>query len=249
MLRIDPVPGAGVVHGSAFIGDDMVFNPTSPDSLFDHGDNRGFDPNARPDQSRVSFYVDYETGVVVVRQNASHAANGHAEVGDPEVGVEQDSEGRVRLRIDAANPLAPEVAQDMNVSVRGDLVIDPHGGRGPAEVNGDVTRFPSWEVYQRDGDGSSTTLLTRQEESQPGGTGPMIGLPQPTVPVGEHPERLDDWRDRHHPGQGDEGIVEKVLEFPSTRGDDFYDYPVGHAPYPGLGGDGRVVLPEAHRVG
>ncbi|MGW4114012.1 hypothetical protein ACWEFJ_24345 [Actinosynnema sp. NPDC004786] len=69
------------------------------------------------------------------------------------------------------------------------------------------------------------------------------------MPVGEHPERLDDWRDRHHPGQGDEGIVEKVLEFPSTRGDDFYDYPVGHVPYPGLGGDGRVVLPEAHRVG
>ncbi|GLW89959.1 hypothetical protein [Actinokineospora globicatena] len=249
VIRITPVPGAGVVHGSAFIGGDEVLNPKLDGTFFDKGDNRGFDASARPDQSRVSFYVDYENGLVVVRQNASHASNGTVEVGNPSVGVEQDGAGRVRLRVDAANPLAPQIAQDANISVRGDVVIDPHGGHSPADVNGKVTRFPSWEVYQSNNDGSHATLLNRPEEAHPGGTGPLVGLPQPTVPVGEHPNALTEWRDHHHPGQDRDTFLDDILEFPTTRGDDFYDYPVDRAPYPTIDGNGRLVVPGAHPVG
>lgn len=249
VLRIKPVPGAGVVYGSAFISEDEVLNP-KPGGLHDRGDGRGFDPNADPDKSRVAFFVDYENGIVVVRQNATHSDSGDAEVGDPSVGVEQDPTGRVRLRVEAANPLAPQIAQDANVSVRGDLVIDPNGGNGKAEVDGKVTRFPSWEVYQRqDGASVPATVLQRQENTEPFGSGPGVGLPQPTVPVGEHPQTLDDWRRQYHPDQGDESFVEEFLEFPGTRGDDFFDYPVGLAPYPSLNGDGRLVVPDAHKVG
>ncbi|SES42485.1 hypothetical protein [Actinokineospora terrae] len=249
VIRITPVPGAGVVHGSAFIGGDEVLNPKLDGTLFDKGDNRGFDRSARPDQSRVSFFVDYESGVVVVRQNASHASNGDVEVGNPSVGVEQDPAGRVRLRVDAANPLSPQIAQDANISVRGDVVIDPRGGHGPAEVNGKVTRFPSWEAYQTTNDGAHSTLLTRPEEAHPGGTGPLIGLPQPTVPVGEHPNTLTDWRTHHHPDHGHDTALDEILEFPTTRGDDFYDYPVDRSPYPSIDSNGHLVIPRGHPVG
>lgn len=244
VMRIEPVPGAGVVHGDGFIGADGALNPFSA-GFEDEGDDRGFDPGADADESRVSFAIDYETGVVVVRQNASHSTGGDAEVGDPSVGIEQDDQGRVRLRIDAANPLAPEIAQDNNVSVRADLLVDPHGGTAPAEVNGAVTRFPSWEVYQdRDGQ-TGAPLLQRQEEAQPGGTGPLVGLPQPTVPVGQDPGALDDWRAQHHPDQGHDPFLEDLLQFPSTRGDDFYEYPLPTEPYPQVDGGGGLVLPHA----
>jgi hypothetical protein len=248
VLHIKPVPGAGVVYGSAFIGEDKVFDPRAG-SLDDRGDNRGFDPNADPSKSRVSFYVDYDTGVVVVRQNASHADSGQAEVGDPSVGVEQDPSGKVRLHMEAANPLAPQVAQDAHVSVRGDLVIDPHGGSGPAEVNGEVTRFPSWEVYQRQGNAAPATLLQRHENDEPLGTGPVVGLPQPTVPVGQHPQELNSWRQDYHPNQGHDSWAQSILQYPLTRGDNFFQYPVGPAPYPSVNGSGGLVVPNAHKVG
>ncbi|HWE91232.1 MAG TPA: hypothetical protein VG317_17360, partial [Pseudonocardiaceae bacterium] len=248
VLHIKPVPGAGVVYGSAFIGESEVFDLRLKNP-HDHGDHRGFDPNADPSKSRVSYYVDYETGVVVVRQNASHPDSGQAEVGDPSVGIEQDPAGKVRLHVEAANPLAPQVAQDGHVSVRGDLVIDPHGGSGQASVNGEVTRFPSWEVYQRQGNAVPTTLLQRHENDLPGGTGPALGLPQPTVPVGQHPQQLDAWRQDYHPDQGHESWVQDALQYPLTRGDNFFQYPVGAAPYPSVNGSGALVVPDAHRVG
>ena len=71
VMHITPVPGAGVVHGAAFISEHEVFDPRL---------------------------------------------------------------GSIK---------APQVAQDVKVSVRGDLVIDPNGGSGPASVNGAATRFPS----------------------------------------------------------------------------------------------------------
>jgi uncharacterized protein YukE len=249
VIHITPVPGAGVVYGDAFIGIKNAFDPHSPSSLNDRGDDRGFDPNAAPDDSRASFVIDYENGVVVVRQNASHTDDGHAEVGDPTVGVEQDPSGRVRLQIEAANPLAPQVAQDAHVSVRGDVVIDPHGGVGTADANGKVTRFPSWEIYQSRDGAPPQTVLQRHENDTPLGTGPMIGLPQPTVPVGQDPGALDAWRHTYHPDQGHESTLSELLQYPTTRGDDFFQYPVGQAPYPSVDGHGQLGLPQAHRVG
>ncbi|MGQ0776015.1 MAG: hypothetical protein ACT4NY_16600 [Pseudonocardiales bacterium] len=43
--------------------------------------------------------------------------------------------------------------------------------------------------------------------------------------------------------------MKELLEFPGTRGDDFFDYPVGLAPYPSLNGEGQLVVPDAHKVG
>jgi len=245
VLRITPVPGSGVIQGNAFIADDQVANFPEPDL----GDDRGFDPDASPGASRVSFFVDYENGVVVVRQNASHSVGGDAKVGVPSIGVEQDDEGRVRIRLEATNPLAPGPGQLAHVSVRSDLVVDPDGGTGPATVNGKVTRYPSWEVYQhRDGQPTGT-LLQRAEDEQPFGTGPLVGLPQPTVPVGESPAALDEWRAEHHPDQGHDPWPEELLELPGTRGDDFFDYDLPPAPHPRLAPDGDLVLPHAQAVG
>lgn len=248
VTHITPVPGAGVVHGSAFIGDDEVFDPRMG-SLNDKGDNRGFDPNAAPDRSRVSFYVDYETGVVVVRQNASHDSGGDALVGDPSVGVEQDPQGRVRLRVDATNPLAPQVGQDLKVSVRGDLVIDPHGGTGPATVGGAVTRFPSWETYQTQGGGSGAVVMQRPENALPLGMGPFVGLPQGTLPVGTDGSALADWRKNYHPGQGDLPGIDLPRNLPEVFRDDFYQYGLPNAQYPSIDGQGRLSVPAAGRVG
>lgn len=248
VMHIKPVQGAGLIYGSAFILAGKVFDPHSPNSIQDLGDGRAFDPNADPSQSRVGMFVDYDNGIVVVRQNASHTDQGNAAVGDPSVGVEQDPSGRVRMHIEAANPLAPQAVQDAHVSVRGDMVIDPHGGSGVADANGEVTRFPSWELYQRHDDGQATTLLQRHENDLPGGVGPMVGLPQPTVPVGHHPGVLDHWRHDYHPGQGHESGLTKVLQFPATRGDNFFQYPVGLSPYPSIGGSGNLNIPSAHQV-
>lgn len=247
VMHIRPVKGAGLIYGSAFISEHDVFDPHS-NTMYDHGDGRGFDPNADPSKSRAGMFVDYQNGVVVVRQNASHTDGGQAGVQDPSVGVEQDPSGRVRLHIEASNPLAPQVAQDAHFSVRGDVVIDPHGGRGSADANGEVTRFPSWELYQRHDGGHATALLQRHENDLPGGTGPGLGLPQPTVPVGRHPGVLGEWRHQYHPTQGHESELSKLLQFPTTRGDNFFEYPVGLSPYPSIGRHGHLTVPDAHEV-
>ena len=248
VVRIKPVPGAGLVYGSAFISEKEVLDPRLG-SLYDHGDGRGFDPNADPSQSRASFYVDYEHGIVVLRQNASHSDAGVAAVGDPSVGVEQDPAGRVRLHMEAADPLALQLARDNHVTVRADLVVDPHGGSGRADVNGEVTRFPSWEVYQRQDIAPGPAILAqRHENDEPFGTGPAVGLPQPTVPVGQHPQTLDDWRRQYHPDQGHESALRQILQYPSTRGDNFFQYPVGPEPYPSVNGNGQLLIPAGGRV-
>ncbi|GIH03918.1 hypothetical protein Rhe02_19850 [Rhizocola hellebori] len=245
VVRIEKVPGAGLVHGAAFIASDEVFNPRPNASLFDRGDNRGFSPEEGPERSRTSFYVDYEAGVVVARQNTSHDERGEVQVGDPIVGVEQDGAGRVRLRMEATNPLAPGLAQTANFSVRSDLVIDPHAA--PASVSGEVSQFPSWEVYQRH-DETVVALLQRPEDALPAGLGPMLGLPQPTVRVGE-PGVLEAWRRTHHPGQGHfESDVDRLLQYPLTRDDPFFRYPLPPAHYPTVDSAGRLQFPSGNHV-
>jgi len=249
VIRINKVPGAGVIHGDAFIGQGSEADPHT-DNPFeqDKGDHRGFDPDALPDDSRVSYYIDYDNGVVVIRQNASHTTDGHAEVQDPNVGVEQDKDGRVRIHLEATNPLAMQPGQDLHVSVRGDVVVDPHHGHGTADVNGKVTRFPSWEIYQSKDGQPPQTLLQRHENDLPLGAGPGAGLPLPTVPVGHDPGQIDNWRHAYHPDQGHQSELDRLLQYPSTRDDDFFQYPVDNAPYPTFAGSGGLVVPHAHEV-
>lgn len=254
VTRINPVPGAGVVRGDAFISDKEVVGgaPGLGGIPWHKGDNRGFDPHARPNESRGSFYIDYERGVVVTRQNPTHDTEGVAGVGDPTVGVEQDESGRVRLRSESTNPLAPDAAEATGVTVKSDVVVDPHGGaNGSASVNGRLGQFPSFEFYQDKPEGGTEALLQREQNDEAvKGTGPMQNLPLDTVEVGKNPEELSKWNDQYHPGQGSSGL-EKRLEdvLPGLpAGDPFYNYPLPRQPYPGGLPNGGVNVPEAGQV-
>jgi len=251
------VPGAGVVHGAAFISAskewDPQLNPLNPQGLAenDKGDARGFDPNAGPSNSRLSYDIDYERGIVVVRQNASHSDSGRVAVGDPSVGIEQDPTGRVRLRLDGTNPLGMKVGQDMHISVRGDLVVDPHGGHGPATIDGDVTRFPAWEAYQTHNGAGGVPLMQRPEDDVvvgPVNVGPLQGLPQGTVPAGSDPDALPQWRSQFHPTQGSNPPLAIPPNVPILLGDDFFKYALRNTPYPTIDGSGRLAIPTASQV-
>ncbi|MDQ2737664.1 MAG: hypothetical protein M3Y35_03365 [Actinomycetota bacterium] len=260
VTHITPVPGAGVVHGAAFISIPEVANPQPNDlNQLNAGDNRGFDPNADPSKSRMSYYIDYERGIVVVRQNASHSDHGGAATGNPSVGIEEDPAGRVRLRIDGTDPLAIQVGQDLKASVRGDLIVDPHGGQATATINGNVTRFPSWEAYQTQNGAGGTPVLQRQENAPiaptpagpiplPSKYGPMVGLPQATVPVGDNPSALGDWVSQYHPQQVNAG-PSIPTNLPELTGDDFYKHPLPNVPYPTVDSNGRLAVPNVDHVG
>jgi len=254
VTHITPVPGAGVVHGAAFISArnewDPQVDPLHPQWLAenDKGDGRGFDPKADPSKSRLSYLVDYERGIVVVRQNASHSDSGRVAVGDPSVGVEQDPAGRVRLRVDGTNPLGMKVGQDMHISVRGDLVVDPPGGQGPATIGGDVTRFPAWEAYQTRNGAGGVPIMQRPEDDAgvgPLNTGPLQGLPQGTVHAGSDPRALSDWRSQFHPTQGDNPPLTIPPNVPAILGDDFYKYRLPNVPYPTIASNGHLAIPSA----
>lgn len=255
VIRITPVPGAGVVHGAAFIAEDDVLNPVYLQSPRNHGDNRGFDPSAGPDQARMSFDIDYETGVVVVRQNASVTNAEQSITGFPSVGVEQDSAGRLRMRIEGTDPFADPIAGWAGTSVRADVVVDPHGGRAPAEVSGKVSQFPSWEVYQDRAGATGDPLLQQVEPTgdveELAGTGPLFHVGRPTHDVGPDASVLDDWRVQHHPDQDGRSSllagIQNELGSPvgSKMTDDFYDFPLHDQPYPTIDSSGRLLLPTA----
>lgn len=254
VTRINPVPGAGVVRGDSFISDKEVIGgaPGLGGIPMHKGDNRGFDPHARPNASRGSFYIDYERGIVVTRQNPTHDTEGAAAVGDPTVGVEQDASGRVRLRSESTNPLAPDAAEATGVTVKSDVVVDPHGGaNGSASVNGRLGQFPSFEFYQdKPGAGTETLLQREQNGEAVKGAGPMQNLPLDTVEVGKNPEELSKWNDQYHPGQESRGFEKRVEDIlPALpAGDPFYNNPLPRQPYPGGLPNGGVDVPEAGHV-
>src|SRR5690606_34160771 len=78
VVRINPVPGQGVVRVGQYIEQRDVSNPTNGLTSFnpfarDFGDDRTAESNFDPEHSRVTTYVDYENGLVVMRQNPSVA--------------------------------------------------------------------------------------------------------------------------------------------------------------------------------
>ena len=178
--RIQPVPGQGVVRTNLFIPQEEVWYPDIPGGISGHnfGDNRGFDPNALPEDTRVAVYVDYESGVIVARQNPSvDTATGEVRTGTPTVAVAQRPDGSIYLNYDAVDPFSPggeALAKLSPWSVNGNVVIEPTAD-GPA-VGGSVTSFPAIEIYRDAPDGVTTTLAQvmpqniRQE-------GPLVGLP------------------------------------------------------------------------
>lgn len=181
VARIAPVPGQGVVRTSQWIEQPWVNRLGPRDAGNDRGSNSRFDP----EDTKVTTYIDYENGVVVIRQNPSveldaDDAPARVEVGVPQGSVMQAPDGSVRIKYDAGNPLAPSAITDPRgpfgshrLSVNGDLVFTP--GPGGVQVDGTRTDYPSLEVYQDLPGGTRTVLI---DPAQSGSiNGPMLNLP------------------------------------------------------------------------
>jgi hypothetical protein len=183
VARIDPVPGQGVVRASQWIPQRDV---KSGFFARDFGNERG--PNAQfdPEDTKVTTYIDYDNGIVVLRQNPSVELNdsggpGRVKVGVPQGSVMQAPDGSVRIKYDAGNPLVPGFTNDAHgpfgdhrLSVNGDLVFTP----GPLglRVDGTRTDYPSLEVYQDLPNGTTRTVLIDPAQSG-SSVGPVFNLP------------------------------------------------------------------------
>ncbi|MGE2731748.1 EspA/EspE family type VII secretion system effector [Mycolicibacterium vaccae] len=184
VVRIEPVPGQGLVRAGQYIEQrDVISGPWKRD----FGNGRATDPKFDPADTKVTTYIDYENGLVVMRQNpsvelAADGGPGQVRVGIPDAVVLQNSDGAVRIQYDAANPFAPGIAQDPPWplqdnpwTVNGDLVFTPTADG--IRVDGTRTNYPSLEVYQDLPDGSSRTVLIDPAIAG-NSTGPMLNLPQ-----------------------------------------------------------------------
>ncbi|AQT80695.1 hypothetical protein B1R94_17665 [Mycolicibacterium litorale] len=170
--RIRPIPGQGVVRTNLFIPGVTAWTPFG-DNL---GDGRGFDPMAGPEQSRVSFYLDYENGIVLARQNPSVMPGTGVRTGSPNVKVSQNSNGSVQIDYRAADPFSPGgegVAKSSPWNVNGRLVFKPTDA-GPI-AGGVVSDFPAIEIYNDRG--GATTLVDRIMPLNIGPVAPFLGLP------------------------------------------------------------------------
>lgn len=185
VVKIRPVPGQGVVRVSQWIEQRDV--TSFPPWKRDLGNNRGPDPKFDPEDTKVTTYIDYENGIVVLRQNPSVEENatggpGRVKVGIPKGSVTQIPDGSVRIKYDAGNPFAPSITaepkgplMDHTVTVNGDLVFTP--GLGGVEVNGTRTNYPSLEVYQDRPDGTTQMVLIDPARSG-SSDGPLLNLPR-----------------------------------------------------------------------
>lgn len=171
VLRIKPVPGQGVVATGLFIPGDKVLGGTS----MHRGDNRGFDPNFDPEDTRVSYLIDYENGIVIARQNPSATADGSTvRTGTPKVKAKQLEDGTVLIDYEASDPLAPPGSAAAGWTVNGTTIVTP--GPNGARISGDVTDYPSMETYQYTDDGKVRTLH-RDDAGDHTIAGPMLNLP------------------------------------------------------------------------
>ncbi|MGW4738511.1 hypothetical protein [Nocardia xishanensis] len=175
VARIEPVPGQGIVRAAAYIPASEVFN--MPEN--DLGDNRAEDPNFDPEHARVVTYVDYENGLIITRQNPSVTTSGEVQVGEPQVQAQQLPNGSVMIQYDAANPFAPPGSSLTGHTVNGELVIAPASGNpGTSRVvaGGEITDYPSMEIYQDNSAGNGRPVLIDPADSG-SKWGPATNLP------------------------------------------------------------------------
>lgn len=184
VVKIRPAPGQGVLRVSQWIEQRDVTSSLSGNR--DLGNNRGPDQHFDPEDTKVSTYIDYENGIVVLRQNPSVeetpvGAPGTVKVGTPKGSVTQLADGSVRIKYDAGNPFAPSITADPDgllaghtITVNGDLVFTP--GPEGVQVNGTRTDYPSLEAYQDLPDGGTHTLLIDPAQSG-SSAAPMFNLP------------------------------------------------------------------------
>jgi hypothetical protein len=101
VVKIRPVPGQGVVRVSQWIPQRDVTSFPPPNR--DFGNNRGADPHFDPENTKVTTYIDYDNGIVVMRQNPSveetpDGAPGRVMVGDPQPATSLAAAAMVRAR-------------------------------------------------------------------------------------------------------------------------------------------------------
>lgn len=182
VVHIDPVPGQGVVRTSSFIEQYSVFNQPFDDL----GDNRPNSADFDVENSRVSTYIDYENGIVVMRQNPSVDTEGTVKTGSPDAEVWQGSDGSVRIKYEAANPFHPGVGpfhapEATMPTVHGDVVVSPgHGDAGTpgstgVTINGTRADYPSLQVYQDSPQGDTHTVVVDPAKSGRS-FGPLMNL-------------------------------------------------------------------------
>jgi uncharacterized protein YukE len=160
--RFTPQPGRGVVRSNMFIPTDQVQNvakdPTDVEQgrLFpmNFGDNRGPSATADPEASRVSIFVDYDHGLIVVRQNPTgnvDGARGGAAADAPSVHVAQAPDGRLTIDYNAHDAYENAVGSALGMTVNGRVTLSPQAD-GAVGLGGNTTIYPSMETYQyRDG--------------------------------------------------------------------------------------------------
>jgi hypothetical protein len=135
--RFTPQPGKGVVRSNMFIPTDQVQNifkdPTDiKDGRYlpkNFGDNRGPSATADVEASRVSVFVDYDHGVIVVRQNPTvnvDGARGGAAADVPNVHVVQAPDGRMTIDYNAHDAYENPLGTAAGVSVNGRITLEPH---------------------------------------------------------------------------------------------------------------------------
>ncbi|OBH18472.1 DUF4226 domain-containing protein [Mycolicibacter sinensis] len=183
VARIEPVPGQGVVRASQWIEQPWVRGGRSSR---DAGNGRRPDARFDPEDTKVTTYIDFDNGIVVMRQNPSvelrpDGSSVRVKCGAPQGSVMQAPDGSVRIKYDAGNPLVPSFTTDRTgplndhrLSVNGDLVFAP--GSGGVHVDGTRTDYPSLEVYQDLPNGGARTVLIDPARSG-GSTGPLFNLP------------------------------------------------------------------------
>lgn len=194
--QINPVEGQGAVQTNLFIPGEEAWYPDLTGGMSGHnlGDNRGFNPNAGPEDSRVVLYVDYDNGLVIARQNPSvDTSSGEVKVGTPQINVSQNPNGSVKIDYKAADPFPPggeEAAMAGLWHVNGDLVIKPTAD-GPI-AGGIVSDFPAIEIYNHGAEG--THEIAKIMPLNVGQGGPLAGLPLSqnigTPLMGEFPDTV-----------------------------------------------------------
>ncbi|ADD40352.1 hypothetical protein [Stackebrandtia nassauensis] len=189
--RITPRPGEGLVRIGLYIPSSEVFNLPN----YDKGDNRGMNPNFSPEDTRVTLYVDYETGTVLARQNPSVDTSGEVRVGTPEVQVQESTNGAVRIQYDAANPFAPPGSDVTGHSVKGDITVTPGTGDDAPRIDGTIGDYPAFEAYHDTNDGPTTTIIQDPADNE-GTFGPLIELPtNHEIGAGQGPAtQFQQWR-------------------------------------------------------
>lgn len=156
--RFTPQPGRGVVRTNMFIPADKVYNlPKDLQDVTDgrlrpdnFGDHRGPSATADMEGSRVTVMVDYEHGVVAVRQNPTVAVDGQrggAAADIPSVHVLQGSDGRLTIDYNANDAYENPAGTAMNVTVNGRVTLEPGDGNS-VRLGGNTTIYPSMETYQ-----------------------------------------------------------------------------------------------------